>query len=443
MKYLLLMTTAGSALYIGYWLWGKGFKSFLSHGMRYKALVFVVLVYVIPWAWMKGVYGYVGRLFLQARVPVINGHPVAIADIVTEREAYKTPDYRWQLLVVGVWTIVALGLMMRKAITYFRNKRRLLSVARECDDCELEETVERLRKELRYKGRFEVVSTPGMNTTFTLGAVRPVVFLQDEYSEGQLYYILKHEMTHVVRKDLLLKLLLELACCLHWFNPLVYILKNQFDDVCEASCDERVLLGCTKDEGKAYSRLLVDNLNRLEALGAPRKRIPFGSGLGDAFDKTKERVNLIMNAKVIKSWKKRVASGVFAVLVAANSLTALAYPSVYHVEDNKANVVKGTVAGDAFWEEECAESDYMGPTTDIIYDNEFIDAEGNITPVESFSPYVFCFKHDIVSGYYRTHLKDDKGGCTVEVYESTKCLNCNTIWIGDLYSRTYYVKCPH
>ncbi len=454
MKYLFLMTAAGSALFLGYLCWDKALKPCLSHTMRYRALIFVLLVYVIPWVWLKGIYGYVIRWFMPVRVPVISGHPVAIADIVTEREAYRTPDYRWQLLAIGIWMIVALSLLVYKSAVYFHNKYKFLSVSEVCTDKELDDIVTRLRKELHYKGRLEVFITPGKNTTFTLGAIRPVVFLQEEYYEGQLYYILKHEMTHIVRKDLLLKLLMEIVCCLHWFNPLIYFLNSRMDDVCEASCDERVLVGCTQDECKAYSRLLVDNLKKMEQEMAARrkrvKKIPFRNGLGDAYDKTKERVNLIVNAKEIKNWKKRLAAGVFAGLLVANSFTAMAYPNVYHVEDNEANVVKGTVVGDGFWtsglyeedgyDEISTESNLMA---EVLYDEEFIDEDGNIHPINSHSPYVFCFKHDIVSGYYQTHLKDDKGGCTVEIYESTKCLNCNTIWIGDWVKTLMYAICPH
>ena len=286
--------------------------------------------------------------------------------------------------------------------------------------------------------------TPGRNTTFTLGAMRPVVFLQEEYLEGQLYYIMKHEMTHMVRKDLLLKLLLECVCCLHWFNVLVYFLNDQFDNACEASCDERVLAGCTEDERRAYSKLLVDNLKRLkEQIAAPRKRIPFENGLGDAYEKTKERVNLIMKAKEVGNWRKGLAAGMFAVLLVANSFTALAYPNVYRVEDEKADVAEDTIDGNAFWAGEFLGDGYRKAIADVVYDDEFIDAEGNVSPITSYAPYVFCIKHDIVSGYYQTHRKNDAGGCTVKVFESTKCLNCNTIWIGDLFSTTTYVKCPH
>ena len=76
MKYLFLMTAAGSVLFICYWVWSKVFAPCLTHSVRYKALVLVVLVFLIPWVWLKGIYSYVVRWFLQVRVPVVNGHPV-------------------------------------------------------------------------------------------------------------------------------------------------------------------------------------------------------------------------------------------------------------------------------------------------------------------------------------------------------------------------------
>ncbi len=443
MKYLILMTAAGSILLMGYLCWNKVLRGFMTHGMRYRALVFVLLVYVIPLGWLKGFYGYVARWLFEVRVPVVSGHPVTIAEIAAEGQAYTTPDYRWQLLIVGVWLVGALALLVRKLKSYFYNKRHLLSIARICEGPEMDEAMMRLRKELHHRGRFKVVVAPGLNTSFTLGAVRPVIFLQEDYSEGQLYYILKHEMIHIVRRDLALKQIMEFACCLHWFNPLVRWLNDLLDDACEASCDERVLKGSTEDEFRAYAWLLVDNLKRLEMETVPRRKIPFQSSLADAYDKTKERVNLIMDAKAVKGWKKGLAAGVFAVLVIANSLTALAYPDVYHVRGGSKEMAEDTVEGNAFWAGELVGDGYSEPGFAVLYEDQFIDMDGNISPVNAYGTYVFCLKHDIVSGYYQTHRKDDTGGCTVKIYESTKCLICNTIWVGDLAATQIYAKCPH
>ena len=52
MGYLLLMMSAGSALYIGYLLWVRLFGKSITQCMKYRALIIVMLAYVVPWAWL-------------------------------------------------------------------------------------------------------------------------------------------------------------------------------------------------------------------------------------------------------------------------------------------------------------------------------------------------------------------------------------------------------
>lgn len=444
MEYLILMTMAGSVLSLVYWIWDRCFHDFLTQSMKYRALIIILLVYLVPWAWLKGIYGYVVYWFLPVRVPVITGHPVAIADIITKEEAYRTSGYWWRLLVVGVWILVALVRVVRKAKISFNNKQMLLDTSDKCESGVILETVERLREELHYKGRLGIYITPDQNTTFTLGAFRPLIFLQEKYSEDQLYLILKHEMMHVKRKDLFIKLLMEFAGCVHWFNYLVHGLNGLLSEVCESSCDERVLKGATEDEEKIYARSLIECCDRLKGNEpSPLHNTPFVSGLVDIVETTAERVNLIMKRKEIKSWKKRLAASVFAGLLVVNSFTAMAYPDVYHVESSSIKAGEDSAEGNAFWLEEPIEEGYKDSEIEVLYEEEFIDMEGNVYPVNASSPYVFCIKHYIVSGYYQTHVKDAKGGCTVNTYESEKCTICNTIWVGDLYKTSTWTKCPH
>lgn len=443
MKYLFLMTAAGSILFVCYWCWTKLFASFMTQTMKYKAVALVLLAYVVPWVWLKGIYSYVIRWFLQVRAPAGGRLPVAIADIITKEEAYKTPDYRWQLGAVAVWLTIALILVVRKCALYICRKRKLLRVSKKCAGSAFEETVRRLRRELHYEGSLEIYITPLNNTSFTLGIIRPVIFVQEEYAEGQLYFILKHEMTHIVRKDMLWRLLLEFTCCLHWFNLFIYGLDRKFDDACEESCDERVMKSCTEDECRVYLKLLASNYDELQKqLRLRQKGIPFESRL-DSYRRTEERLKLIMGAKEVKRWKKRVAAGVFAALVVMNSFTALAYPDVYHVNSEDAEAAADIIESGAFWTGDFAGNGYDEVQFGVFYEDEFIDMEGNVYPVSGYMPYVFCLKHDIVSGYLQTHRKDDNGGCTVKTYESTRCTICNSIWVGDLVNTSIWVKCPH
>lgn len=444
MEYLILMTVAGSGLILLYWVWGKCFHDYLTPYMRYGALTMTLLVYLVPWVWLKGIYGYVVYWFLPVRVPVITGHPVALADIVTEEEVYRTPDYWWRLAVFGIWMLVALVRLAHKAKLYFDDRRVYLDTAERCQGGIIMETVDRLREELHYKGRLEVYITPDKNTSFTLGVFRPLIFLQEEYSEGQLYFILKHEMIHVIRKDLLKKLMMEFACCIHWFNYLIYAMNDLFKEVCEEACDERVLQDATEEEARIYGRLLAENCSRLQGRVPPRwEKVSFESRLVDVLDTTEERIILIIKRKPIERWKKRLATGVFAGLLVLNSFTALAYPDVFHVESGSTEAAEGMSDGSAFWIEDFDSVGYNDIMAEVLFEDEFISLEGDISQLESYNSYVFCIKHDIMIGFVQIHRKNEDGSCTVNSYESKRCAICHTIWIGELHKTSMWPQCPH
>ena len=420
---------------IGYLFWERLLRRFLTEGMKYYALVCILLVFAVPWVWLKGVYGYILRWPMRMVEVTSGGTLVDMAAIVTEGQAYKTPDYQWEQLVFFVWMIVALGLALRKVVVYIQSRRKLLSVTERCEDSFLAETVERLKREFHLKRRVDIFVTPGRNATLTIGLVRPIILLQKDYAKDELYVILKHEMIHVVRRDLLLKQLMGFVCCVHWYNPFVFLLKRRFNSVCESSCDERVNRTCSKDERDAYSRVLVVNL--------PKGKIFKSRDAERAYVNTKERVNLVMEIKQVKRWKKRFAAGVFAALMVVNSFTAMAYPDVYHVDAGYAATAEDASDGSAAWADFSVVDVYSESVCEVVYENQFIDEEGNVYPASSFSPYVFCIKHDIRQGRFQTHVKDGNGGCTVKTYEGTRCTICNSIWVGDLISTYIYVKCPH
>lgn len=131
-----------------------------------------------------------------------------------------------------------------------------------------------------------------------------------------------------------------------------------------------------------------------------------------------------MKTRKMKLWQKVMASGVLACMLTVNSMTAFACPDGHTAEENTAAAVEA-----------------QEPV--VLYDSQFVDEEGNVTPVSTYMPRVWCPGHDIVSGYLHTHVKNDQGGCTIKSYHSTRCLICNTIWVGDRVSVATFVTCPH
>lgn len=152
---------------------------------------------------------------------------------------------------------------------------------------------------IRQSGR---ISSP-----LTFGVLRPVILMPkktDWTDETALRYVLEHELVHIQRFDVLSKLLLIAAVCVHWFNPLVgvmYVLANR--DL-ELSCDETVLRRFGGDVRAAYARVLI----RMEA--ARGGFAPLCNHFGK--NAIEERITAIMKTKRITI----VSLGLAALLVA-------------------------------------------------------------------------------------------------------------------------------
>ena len=83
----------------------------------------------------------------------------------------------------------------------------------------------------------------------------------DWTDETALRYVLEHEFVHIQRFDVLSKLLLIAAVCVHRFNPLVWVMYVLANRDLELSCDETVLRRFGGDVRAAYARVLI----RMEA----------------------------------------------------------------------------------------------------------------------------------------------------------------------------------
>ena len=78
----------------------------------------------------------------------------------------------------------------------------------------------------------------------TYGLFRPVILLPkntDWIDSGRLAYALEHEFVHIQRFDAASKLLFTAAACVHWFNPLAWLMLALAGRDLELRCDEAVV----------------------------------------------------------------------------------------------------------------------------------------------------------------------------------------------------------
>lgn len=151
----------------------------------------------------------------------------------------------------------------------------------------------------------EAISTPAVT-----GLLRPRLLLPHErYDVQELRYILRHELCHLKRRDMLLKLVLLAANAMHWFNPVVYLMLRQADEDIELACDSAATDDPDRAERAAYSRTL------LAAVQSSVRALPATTCFGGTVERLKRRITNVLGAQ-----KKR-GLGVVA-LVLALTLTA-------------------------------------------------------------------------------------------------------------------------
>lgn len=152
---------------------------------------------------------------------------------------------------------------------------------------------------------------------FITGIFRPMLILpKTELSGEQLDNILRHEMTHFKRHDILYKWFAELVKCIHWFNPMVWYVSKQIASECEISCDMAVTKNMTNSEEMSYISTILSLLPTGKSIG-----LPLTTQMASSKNFLKRRFVMIKNKKTTSRFMS-VISAVIAVVMLSTTVFA-------------------------------------------------------------------------------------------------------------------------
>lgn len=303
---------------------------------------------------------------------------------------------------------------------------------------------------------FEKIEDPEDNLTYylipdeicgpcTIGFFRQkIVFPESFPLHPDFIMVYKHEHTHLKNHDNLVKLLCLFVLCLHWMNPVAYLLLFLYIDTAEIVSDSAAVDGCTKEKRQDYANLLV-----LEAATSDIRPAVWKNNLsghkrnkeGKDFKTLKRRINYMMKEKRKGMLQRGIMVAVSALTVVASAGTAFAYEPMKWSDGS---------FDETIWS---SEPEYAGYTnSDAITDeldfsecdNIFIDENGEIVNIfsDEIDTHILC-THSMVNGYFYTHKSNSSGGCTVVTYTCQRCEKCGYLANKKYYSTTTYAKCPH
>lgn len=211
--------------------------------------------------------------------------------------------------LILLWLAGAAGLAGYFTLTHVRTRRKYRDALPDRDEYVLRFLREHpIRRDVQVR-RSEQVLSP-----LTYGLLRPVILLpKSDPPEGALPYILMHEHLHIRRFDVLKKYALAAALCIHWFNPLVWVMFFAANRDIELACDEGVLHTAGGDSRSAYAMSLI---------GMEERKLSVVASLCSHYSENavETRIKAIMNHK---STKARRTLAVLLVLACLGGMTAV------------------------------------------------------------------------------------------------------------------------
>ncbi len=96
-------------------------------------------------------------------------------------------------------------------------------------------------------------------TPLCLGIARPTILIPAgglDWDDARVQSVLMHELSHVLRRDVLWHTLAQLACSIYWFHPLSWIAQWQMRIEREIACDDSVV--SASQPATSYARSLLD-----------------------------------------------------------------------------------------------------------------------------------------------------------------------------------------
>lgn len=214
----------------------------------------------------------------------IHGNMPEIANGLSEAMVQRTESISILSVIWLAGLLLCFGFFAVSYIKCYREFRFSLPV--ENDILEAWKEKHPLKRSLSIR-QTETIAAP-----LSYGVIRPVILMPKNTEWKNIYqlrYVLEHEYVHIRRLDMLTKLIMIAAVCIHWFNPLVWVMYILFNRDLELSCGETVVRRFGMDIKSVYATALISMEEKKSGL----------TPLCNSFSKNaiEERIRAIMKIK--------------------------------------------------------------------------------------------------------------------------------------------------
>ena len=219
-------------------------------------------------------------------------------------------------IVATVWMVGIAVIVLSQVVCYlgFIKKAKLGIPAYEIESMLSEE-----KEKLAITQDLPIFYDKFAATPMLIGLAKPKILLPYQgVKEHHLAYILLHELIHLKRKDLWWKLVLQGICTLHWLNPMVYLLRIEFEKQLEYSCDELVAKSLSFEERKDYAFSILQSVH----IANKQNYALIGIGFSSSKEKLERRITNMLHCKNTKKFPKILSTTFVVLLIATIAIPA-------------------------------------------------------------------------------------------------------------------------
>jgi HEAT repeat protein/beta-lactamase regulating signal transducer with metallopeptidase domain len=146
-------------------------------------------------------------------------------------------------LLIALWLAGSLWMLGRLAIGV-ASVRSMIRRSEPATDDGWDEILERARRSIGGGTIARTVISENAAMPFTYGLFRPTIVLPaaaEEWTADRRRSVLLHELAHVRRHDLITNAIVQVACAVYWFHPLVWLAARRVRIEAERACDALVV----------------------------------------------------------------------------------------------------------------------------------------------------------------------------------------------------------
>lgn len=235
-------------------------KSYVAK-WRYYMWLFIAIRLIIP---------YKISIFSP---PVTMELPESISGIPTASAAASSGNasaISLQTALMLIWLTGMTIFILYQLTAYFGFKCTVKRWAKPLEDERVKSFFEEIKESIGEKRRLDIKICKAVSTPMVFGFIRPTLLLPESgYTDMELYAILKHELIHFKRNDILYKLVLTAANALNWFNPLVYLMVSAANKDIELVCDAEVVKEQDMDFRRDYCRAILSVIHSKRSASTP------------------------------------------------------------------------------------------------------------------------------------------------------------------------------